>query len=104
MIKQASAIILLSIGVITAMTYAQQGLHYLLTAHSWVSEMLMEIFSGGNAGNLTRQLIALLAIPILVGLLVSILYWLIKHSWFPYFMQFVWVVWLIQTSALLVMQ
>lgn len=103
MIKKIIAILLLSIAVILAMPYAQQGLEMLLSLHNWISEALTEVFTDGNYGSVTRQLIALLAVPFIVGLLPAIFYWVIKHSWFPYFAQCVWIVWLVQTSALIVM-
>jgi len=102
MIQQIIAIILLSLAVIMAMPYAQQGLQLLLGMHSWISEILTEVFSGGDTGNLIRQLITLLTIPLLAGIISSIIYWVGKRGWFPYFMQFVWVVWLIQTAALVI--
>lgn len=102
MIQQVIAIVLLSLGVITAMPYAQQGLHLLLDLHSWISDVLTEVFSGGDTGNLIRQLITMLTIPVFAGLICSIVYWIVKRGWFPYFMQFVWVVWLIQTAALVI--
>ncbi|HEX2548544.1 MAG TPA: hypothetical protein VHM20_01860 [Gammaproteobacteria bacterium] len=99
MIKHVIFIVLLSVAVIMAMTYAQQGIQFILTAHDWIADMLTDIFSGGNAGNLTRQLIALMAIPLAVGIIVAIFYWIVKRSWFPYFIHYVWAVWLIQTAA-----
>lgn len=103
MIKQIIAMVGLSVGVVVAMAYAQQGVQLLISSHDWVSEVLTEIFSGGNAGNLTRQLIALLAIPVLVGISLAVIYWVIRRSFFPYFMQFVWAIWLVQTAALVVL-
>ncbi|EKD70147.1 MAG: hypothetical protein ACD_46C00619G0002 [uncultured bacterium] len=103
MLKQTIALIALSIAVILSMSYAQQAVQFLLTAHDWISEILLDVFSIGQAGNLARNLIALLSIPVLVGLIPTLLYWMIRRSWFPYFMEIVWVVWLIQAGALIVM-
>ncbi len=103
MIKHVICIVLLSVGVVMSMAYAQQGLQFLLTAHDWISNVLTEIFSGGQAGNITRELIALLAIPTIVGIVLAIVYWVVKRSWFPYFMHYVWAVWLVQTAALIVL-
>jgi hypothetical protein len=99
MIKHILAIILLSVGVIMAMTYAQHGLQFLLTAHDWIANILTEVFSGGSAGNITRELIALLAVPLIIGIILAIFYWILKRSWFPYFMHYVWAIWLVQTAA-----
>ena len=103
MLKQLIAIIILSILAITWMSHAQQGLQLLISAHDWIADMLREVFSGGEAGNLTRELLALLAIPLAVAFVPVIVYWLAKRSWFPYFMQCVWVIWLIQIAALIVL-
>lgn len=103
MIKQLIAIILGSIFIIVSMSYAQQAMQLLIDGHDWVSEILTNVFSGGQAGNLMRGLIALLSIPVLVGLVPASLYWIIKRHWFPYFMEIVWIVWLIQAGALIMM-
>lgn len=103
MIKQVLAIIALSVAIILSMSYAQQALQYLVDAHDWISQLLTEVFSGGQAGNIARGLIALLSVPVLVGLIPTVLYWTIKRNWFPYFMEIVWVVWLLQAGALIVL-
>lgn len=103
MIKHIILIILLSIAVVMSMTYVSQGLQFLLSAHDWIANVLTEIFSGGQAGNVTRELIALLAIPLIVGIIFAIVYWVVKRSWFPYFMHYVWAVWLVQAAALIVL-
>ncbi|MEO8401294.1 MAG: hypothetical protein ABI597_05775 [Gammaproteobacteria bacterium] len=100
MLKQITAIIILSIVIILGMAYAQQGLQFIVTSHDWISEQLKQVFSVGMAGNLIRELIALLVMPVVVGLVPSLIYWLIKRHWFPYFMELIWIIWLVQTSAL----
>ncbi len=103
MIKQVVAIVALSIAIILAMSYAQQALQLLLNAHEWISQALTDVFSVGQTGNLVRGLLALLAIPVLVGLIPTLVYWMVRRHWFPYFMEIVWVVWLVQAGALIVM-
>lgn len=103
MFKQIILIIALSVGIVLSMSYAQQGVQYLLVAHDWISQLLTEVFSGGQVGNMLRGLIALLSVPVLVGLVPALIYYAIRRNWFPYFMQIVWVVWLIQAGALIVM-
>lgn len=94
------ALIIVNVGIIVAMSYAKEAIQILLHAHHWVSEILTSIFSGDKAGSLARELIALLCLPILVSLIPALLYWVIKKRWFPYFMDFVWIIWLIQAGAL----
>ena len=103
MIKQVIAIILLSVAIILTMSYAQQAVQYLLQAHEWVSTLLTDVFSGGQTGNLLRGLIALLTIPVIVALVPALIYWASRRQWFPYFMQIVWVIWLVQAGALIAM-
>lgn len=95
-------LIALSILIILFMPYAQQVLEWLSSAHNWVAEVLTQVFSGGQAGDLTRKLLSLLAIPFFIGLIPVITFWLIKRSMLPYFMQIVWVTWLIQTAVLII--
>lgn len=103
MIKQMIALVVASILIIVGMTYSQQVMQYIINAHDWIAQILTEVFSGGQAGNLARGLIALLAIPVVVGLIPALVYWAIKRNWFPYFMQLVWVTWLLQVGALLIL-
>lgn len=103
MIKSLLALVVLSIIVILTMTYAQSGLHVLLSGYDWISALLKDVFSDGSAGNLSRELLALLFVPIVVGLIPTIVYWFAKRSWFPYFMQLVWITWLVQTAAIVVL-
>jgi len=102
MIKQSIALLALSIVIIFTMSYAQHAIQLLIDSHDWISQQLMDVFSGGNAGNIARGLIALLSVPVLVALIPSVIYWIARRHWFPYFMEIVWIVWLIQAGALLV--
>ncbi|MCD6039231.1 MAG: hypothetical protein K0S27_631 [Gammaproteobacteria bacterium] len=103
MIKQLIAIILFSLLVTMGMPYAQQGLQYLVAAHDWISEVLRQVFSGGHAGNIIRNMIALLAIPVLIALVPIIIYWIAKRKWFAYFIDIVWIILLIEASALAIL-
>lgn len=103
MIKHIIAIILLSIAVILTMSHVQLIINGLVSVHQWISDTLTQVFSGGPAGDLTRQLIALLCIPLAIGLIPVTVYWLARRSWFPYFMTFVWVTWLVEVTALVIL-
>ena len=103
MLKQSIALILFSMVIVLTMAHAQYAIQLLLNAHDWVSQILTDVFSGGQAGNLARGLIALLSVPVFIGLIPSAAYWMIRRHWFPYFMEIVWIVWLIQAGALMIM-
>lgn len=101
MIKQIIVLVALSAAIVFSMSYAQQAVQLLVHAHVWVTQLLMEVFSEGQAGSLARGLIALLCVPVLAGLIPALLYWMVRRHWFPWFMQIVWVVWLLQAGALI---
>lgn len=103
MIKQIIAILVFSILVTIGMPYAQQGLQYIILAHDWISDLLTQVFSGGQIGNIIRNTITLLTIPILIALIPALVYWIFKRSWFPYFIEILWVILLIESSALAIL-
>lgn len=103
MLKQIIAIILFSVLITIGMPYAKQGLQYIIQAHDWISDFLTQVFSGGQAGNIIRNTITLLLIPLLIALIPALIYWIAKRSWFPYFAQVIWVILLIESSALAIL-
>lgn len=94
-------IIALSAAVVMFMPQAKACLEMLASAHAFVADLLGDVFAGGNAGNIARGILALLAIPFLTGFIPSLLYFLIKKSWCPCFMEIVWIIWLLQAGALI---
>lgn len=100
MIKQIAALVIGSLAVTVTMVYDQQAIQYLITAHGWVAQLLEDVFSGGHVGVISRELIALLAVPVCIGVASAALYYVVKRQWFPYFMEVVWIIWLIQVSAI----
>lgn len=103
MIKQIIALIVGSIVIVLTMSYDHSALQFLLTTHDWIANVLTEVFSGGQIGNMMRSLFALLFVPVLVGAVPALIYWLLRRHWFPYFMEVVWAVWLVQIGALVMM-
>lgn len=103
MLKKIIAVVGLSMAIILFMPYAQQAVQLLVNAHDWIAELLTEVFSGGQTGNLIRSMIALLSIPLIMGVIPAVIYWVIRRHWLPYFMEVVLIVWLVQAGALAVM-
>jgi hypothetical protein len=103
MLKHIVLLLIASVAVVMFMSHTQQLVQLLLDAHAWVLELLSGIFSGGQAGNLIKGLIALLSLPLAIGLIPTLVYWMIKRHAFPYFMEIVWIVWLVQAGALVMM-
>jgi len=95
-------IIALSAAVAFLMPEAQKLIQLLVSAHDWVSGILTNVFNGGRAGNIAREGVALLIIPLLAGLIPAIIFFLVRKHWLPCFMEIVWIVWLLQAGALLI--
>jgi hypothetical protein len=103
MLKHIVAIIAFTILVILFTPYAQSALNAFMSAYDWISDLLTQVFSGGKAGNLIRQFIALLCLPLLVALVPAIIYWFARRKAFPYFMAFFWVTWLAEVTAVILL-
>ena len=102
MLKHIIAITVISLIIIISMPNTQKMLQYVFPPPDWFSAMLKEVFSVDQAGDIIRQLIALLVIPLVVSLIPAIIYWLARRQKLPYFMELVWVVWLVQTAAIVI--
>lgn len=101
MIKKLIALLGVSFALIFFFPYAEQLISWLLEAYQRVTTLLSEVFAGGQLGNHAREFIAILVIPAIAGLIPIIFYSLWRRQLFPYFMDVVWFVWLIQAGALL---
>lgn len=95
-------IIALSAAVAFFMPEAQKLIQLLVSAHDKVSGILTSVFNGGHAGNIAREGVSLLIIPLLAGLIPAIIFFLVRKHWLPCFMEIVWVIWLLQAGALLI--
>lgn len=95
-------IIALSAAVAFLMPEAQKLIQLLVSSHDWVSGVLTNVFNGGHAGNIAREGVALLIIPLLAGLIPAMIFFLVRKHWLPCFMEIVWVIWLLQAGALLI--
>ncbi|SRR5579883_737793 len=95
-------LIALSILVVLGMPIAQKCVMFLVWAHDGVAQLLVDVFSGGTVGSLIRQVIALLVVPLIVGLIPALIFFIAKRRWMPYFLLIVWILWLVQTSALVI--
>lgn len=95
MIKQILLIVLLSLVVIffrNQLTHVLDGLIYV---HNYINKPLQLIFSQGHVGRLIQEMISLLMLPLLAGLVLFLIFWIVKRTSMPHVMVVVWVVWLV---------
>lgn len=99
-VRHLLALIILSLLFIIGMRYAHQGGEWLVHVHDWITTQLRDLFTVGRTGNISRELIAVLAIPLLAGLIPAIIFFIMQRRWSPVFMAIVWIVWALQIGVL----
>jgi hypothetical protein len=95
MAKHIVLIILLSVGTIIFKTELSHVLDSVVYVHNQIAQALHLIFSDDNVGRLLQDIFALLLIPLVCGIVLGTVFWLIKRSQMPNMMAVVWVVWLV---------
>lgn len=100
MYKEMIAMILISILIILTATYCMQALQLILDFHDMVDNMLAYVFSSGKIGSLIAQLVSYLVLPLISASVFAAGYFLFRRHFSPHFMMIAWVVWLVQTTAL----
>lgn len=72
-----------------------QIVHTLVHWHHLLVNQLATIFSHGTWGRILQTTLGLIIIPIIIGLIVGFITWLIKRRLMPYVMFAAWTVWII---------
>ena len=76
-------------------------LHALLAVHDKIANGLAMIFSGDEVGRVLQSVIALLLIPLVLGVVIAIAHWILKQAHFPHTMTVIWVSWTILLVTML---
>ena len=76
-------------------------LHALLAIHDRIANGLGIIFSGDEVGRVLQSVIALLLIPIVLGVVVALAHWILKQMHFPHTMTVIWITWTILLVTML---
>lgn len=93
MVKQGFLLIAFSVIAIFFRTQLEHVLHWLLMVHNRIVEWLMVIFSGNPVAQIIMEVMALLVIPVVLGLIVLLVYFAIKRKMLEDTMSVVWIVW-----------
>jgi len=100
MFKQVLVILAVTIATIFFKNQLSHVLDILVSAHNYVGQKLHLIFADDKIGRIIQDMLALLLIPILCGLLVAAIFWLMKRGAMPQVMMVVWSVWLVLLVAM----
>lgn len=95
MVKQLIIFVLLSLLVVLFLPQIHLLLHYIDIFYRFLLSWLNLVIAGGPAGRALRNFIALIIIPLLIGLILSLPYWATGKNLPPQYMSFVWFSWLI---------
>lgn len=95
MFKQLLLIMFLSVLTIVFKIQLGHALDSVVYLHNIIARALHVVFSDDQIGRLIQDMIALILIPLFVGLLVGGSYWMIKREPLHQVKAIVWVVWLV---------
>lgn len=101
--KHIIALVIISLLVLLLSHYVYIVISHIAAVHDWFSDDLKIIFTASSVGKWFRELFAMLALPLIVGLVPAGLYWGMKKQPMPYLVELIWVVWLVQTTAVIIM-
>lgn len=100
MLKHFIVFLILSALLILTLPYCHQALQLLLQFHQFLIGVLSRIFANGSLAVFLKRLIVLLIIPIILGAIIATLYWAVRRTQAPYMVHFVWIVWIVLATAL----
>ncbi len=97
-------LLILIVCSVLAVFFKNQLVHVLnglLYLHNAIANGLSDVFSSDDLGKILQAVIALLIIPLIVGIAVSFIHWMMKHTYYPYTMQIIWIAWAVLLVAML---
>jgi hypothetical protein len=97
--------ILLLVGLSVAAIFFQDQLMHMLKffmyVHNQLANGLGVIFSVDKIGEIVQSVLALLLIPVLIGILIAVLHFFIRKQHFPHMMTTIWVAWAVLLVSVL---
>ncbi len=95
MLKQGLIYLGLSLLIIAFATYAKIFLVYVNLFYVYLNNVLLPLFGDGFWGELIRDMLTLVLTPFILAAIPALIYWAIKRKKMPYFIQLIWLFWLI---------
>jgi hypothetical protein len=99
--KQAILLIIFSIVAMFCQDQLAHVLRFLLHIHNEIESWTTVFFAGSEIGKVIQGIIALVLFPLVIGGVVGLGFWLVKHVSMPHIMSVVWVTWLIMLVTIL---
>lgn len=95
MLKPGIIYLILSILIVIFAQYAHLIMVYIVMAYTYILLQMTPIFSGTQYGILIRNVVSLVAIPIMIAGVPALIYRAIKGKTMPWFLEITWGLWLI---------
>lgn len=95
MLKQMITYLILSIIIVLFAKYAHLLIVYIDMVYTYINITLAPIFSSSELGTLIRKIIVLVFLPIIIASIPALIYWGIKRSKMPYYIETTWILWLV---------
>lgn len=104
MVKQTIFYLALSIIVVVFAHYFAVGILQVDHLHTWLNLKASTVFSHSIIGLTVQQVIVLMALPLVIAGVPALTYKLVKGGSMPYFLNVVWLVWLIVVLSKIAIQ
>lgn len=95
MLKQCAIYFILSILIVLFAGYAHLLIIYIDVAYTYINVKLAPLFSHAPSGGFIRNVISLVLLPVIIVGIPALIYQLIKKQQMPYFIEIIWLFWLV---------
>lgn len=101
MIKHLLYMIGLTIVILLLMPYCHSALNQLVALHQFTLSHLNQIFTQGKIAFHIQQVVAVILIPLCIGLIIAGIEWTIRRRINPGLLLTVWAIWLVLITTLI---
>ncbi len=100
MLKHILIIVFLSL--LAVFFYKQVGvaLHFVDYVRNYITHGLSVIFAGDTWGRYVRDVVVLAGVPIVVGLVVNAVYWLVEKRTMSIVVPLIWIIWVVFLASM----
>ncbi len=95
MLKQSVIYFVLSLIVIFFAAYAKAFLLYAAILYAFINALFEPVFGTGLIADALSDMLTLVFTPFLLAGIPALIYWLIKRKKMPYFIELIWLFWII---------
>jgi hypothetical protein len=103
-LKHLLIMVTVTVAIVFTMPYCKQALQELIKFYPVILRHLSYVFAGGKLGMLIKEVIAIIALPLVVSAVVSLAYYVIRRNWLPHLINITWILWIIVVSSVIVLR